>query len=308
MITSGTLQISRDIGLGRHQTFHLRAGWLVKALHALHANSEALAGPESHHDLGVGKNMLEAIRFWVVATRLAEPTGRSPRTRRMELRLTRLGDTLLRHDPYLEDATSLWVIHVALASNDHGAAAWYWLFNEADGFEFTDRRMISGFSSWLDGATESQEFSESQVRRELSCLRRTYLHEQGAPKANSLDDQLTCPLASLGLVSRNESGNLQLRVGKKPNMPLDVVLFALHRFVAMGESTVFSIDDLRWERFSPGRLLGLDSPTLLEALLQLQARRGSGIQVAQTAGLGNVSLVPTDPLDILAGYYDRHPA
>lgn len=252
--------------------------------------------------------MLEAIRFWVVATRLAESTGRSAKTGRTELSLTRLGDTLLRHDPYLEDATSLWVIHVALASNDQGASAWYWLFNEADGFEFTDQRMLSGFSSWLDGATEGREFSDSQVRRELSCLRRTYLHEQGAPKANSLDDQLTCPLASLGLVTRNESGNLQLRVGRKPSMPLDVVLFVLHRFAAMGEGTVFSIDNLRWERFSPGRLLGLDSPTLLDALLQLQARRGSGIYVAQTAGLRNVSLVPTDPLDILAGYYDRNAA
>lgn len=77
MLTSDAPRTGMEIGLGRHQTFHLRAGWLAKALRSLRDDAEALSGPESHHDLGVGKNMLEAIRFWVVAADLAVHVERS---------------------------------------------------------------------------------------------------------------------------------------------------------------------------------------------------------------------------------------
>jgi len=290
--------------LGRHQTFHLRAGWLVKALDALARNPEALSGPESHHALGVGKNMLEAIRYWVVAAELAEQE-RSSSTRRSQLRLTPTGELISRHDLYFEDSASLWVVHLALASNYHAATAWYWLFNEAESSDFGNQQLLMEFSGWLERASDGRAFSESQVRRELSCLRRTYVHEPGGPKSNSLDDQLTCPLSSLSLVSRGESGNLQLRLGRKPGMPLEVFLFALHRY-ATNSRTVYSLDELRWERYSPGRLLGLDSPSLLDLLLQAQSHRPSSIRVTETAGLRQVTIVPIDPIDILAGYYARH--
>lgn len=300
----GTLPRASEFVLGRHQTFHLRAGWLVKALDALSRSPETLSGPESHHALGVGKNMLEAIRYWMVAAELAGQE-RSASTRRLQLLLTPTGELISRHDLYFEDSVSLWVVHLALASNYHAAAAWYWLFNEAEASEFDNQRLLMEFSWWLDRASDGRAFSESQVRRELSCLRRTYVHEPSGPKSSSLDDQLTCPLSSLGLISRTESGNLQLRFGRKPGMPLEVFLFALHRF-ATGSRTVYSLDELRWERYSPGRLLGLDSPALLELLLQAQSHRPSSIRVTETAGLRQVTIVPTDPIDILAGYYARH--
>lgn len=300
-------RVRSDIGLGRHQTFHLRAGWLVKALHALKDDPEALSRPDSHHQLGVGKNMLESIRYWTLTADLAAVSGRAPTSRRMQLELTKLGRLLLAKDPYFEDIASLWVIHLALASTET-APAWYWLFNEAEGFELSDSEFFNQFSGWLADAAPGMSFSEPQVRRELSCLRRTYLHEAGGMKSSTLDDQLTCPLSSLNLVRRAESGALQLRVGPKPHLPPEVVLYALQCFALAENRETFSLDDLRWEPRSPGRLLALDAATLSDHLLHAQSHPGSGIHLTQTAGLRSVSIVRLEPTSLLDGYYERHAA
>lgn len=293
-----------DIRLGRHQTFHLRAGWLVKALHSLVADPEALSGPGSHHNLGVGKNMVEAIRYWVIESELATVIGKDPESRRTLLGLTEFGELLLRRDPFLEDVASLWAIHIALASNER-APAWYWLFNEADGFELSEAGMFAQFSAWLADAAPGGRFSEPQIRRELSCLRRTYVPDGRGATSSSLDDQLTCPLAALGLVKKSESGTLQLRVGPKPNIPPEIVVFALQRFANENARATFSVDDLRWDRRSPGRMLGLDTGSLLKLLLELQSHRRSGVYVTQTAGLRSVSLVPGSPIEALERYFAR---
>jgi hypothetical protein len=56
------------------ETFPCRYTWLPKAYTALESNPNALADDEDAMiSLGVGKNMVRAIRFWVQAAGVAEP-------------------------------------------------------------------------------------------------------------------------------------------------------------------------------------------------------------------------------------------
>src|SRR4051812_2807788 len=89
-----------------HETFPCRYAWLPKAVTNLQANP-ALFGDEDDAmvQLGVGKNMVRAIRFWSDATGVAEsvPGG---------MRVTTLGQAVLgedAHDPFLEDVQTLWL-------------------------------------------------------------------------------------------------------------------------------------------------------------------------------------------------------
>ena len=52
-----------------HDTFPLRYGWLYKAVNHLNNNNKLLASSEDDSrktivELGVGKNMVNAIRYW----------------------------------------------------------------------------------------------------------------------------------------------------------------------------------------------------------------------------------------------------
>jgi len=98
---------------------------------------------------------------------------------------------------------------------------------------------------------------------------------------------------------------LHLRIGPKPELPLEVVAYVVQRFAkAQGEQTL-SLEAMRWERGSPGRLLALDSASLWEALQQLHARGEFGVRVDHTAGLRNVSVLEIEPNFVLERYFDR---
>src|SRR5437879_10801917 len=55
-----------------HETFPCRYAWLPKAYRALDGDPAGLSDDEQAMvDLGVGKNMVRAIRFWVQASGIA---------------------------------------------------------------------------------------------------------------------------------------------------------------------------------------------------------------------------------------------
>src|SRR6185312_14918157 len=100
-----------------HQTFALRSGWLKKGLDAL--QNPAIGGANLFNNeealvhLGVGKNMVQSIRYWLSATRMAE----EKETKGRDLQPSELGYQLLGSlevegwDPFLEDETTLWLLH-----------------------------------------------------------------------------------------------------------------------------------------------------------------------------------------------------
>jgi len=57
-----------------HETFPCRYAWLPKAFNALESDPKSLANDEhAMISLGVGKNMVRAIRFWIQVAGVAEP-------------------------------------------------------------------------------------------------------------------------------------------------------------------------------------------------------------------------------------------
>lgn len=108
-----------------HETFACRYAWLPKAYRELAADPNALADEDrAMVRLGVGKNMVRSIRFWVEVMGVAEPkAGRS-------FQLTPFGRAVLAEDgfdPYLEDARTLWLLHWNVATNEDPLFAWQFL-------------------------------------------------------------------------------------------------------------------------------------------------------------------------------------
>lgn len=103
-----------------HETFPLRYGWLKKCYDRVseteqEPNNKALCwGDDAIARFGVGKNMVSSMRHWaVVAGIIREPSGSN------QAETTPLGQMLFGEqgvDPYLENPTSLWLIHWKLAT------------------------------------------------------------------------------------------------------------------------------------------------------------------------------------------------
>ena len=118
---------------GRHQTFPLRYAWLTKGFQALTADPRIFDSDEATVTLGVGKNMVVSIQYWLQASRLADrgPGGMQP---------TAIGTAIFAEDgldPYLEDEATLWLVHWLLATNGEQATVWRWFFNHFHQPEFS---------------------------------------------------------------------------------------------------------------------------------------------------------------------------
>ena len=102
-----TMQLNpHKVGFGRHETFSLRYSWLSKGFQALLEDPGVFASEDATVTLGVGRNMVHAIRFWLLAAQLMEPAGKG-------FQPTPVGEMIFDakgFDPYLEDEATLWLI------------------------------------------------------------------------------------------------------------------------------------------------------------------------------------------------------
>lgn len=289
---------------GAHESFHLRDGWLRKGLLGIRANPFLFSDPYPGDALGVGHNMVAAIRYWLEATRLAEPQ-RELRDGRTAVRLTwtPLAELLHAEDPYVEDDGTLWVLHYELAMNRAAAPTWYWFFNRFGVRHFTQDLFLAHLERYV--ATElRRRVAPGTLEKEFRCLVRTYARQDERPRRG--EDAYDCPLARLGLLEllpRTRSYRL-LAPGPDDLHPL-LVAYAL---VRMGEHAPLwrrevSLRDALYEPGSPGRVYALDAEGLYEHLLRLDAEHGDLVTFSRTAGLNLATVRVADPMAVLRRYY-----
>src|SRR5690606_5007171 len=145
--------------------------------------------------LGVGKNMVKAIRHWGLATGVLEeePGSRGRLIKPSNFGLRLFGDD--GWDPYLEDPATLWLIHWQLASTPGRATTWYWLFNQHPTPDFTVDAVVQALVR-LARENGWPKLTPASLRRDIDCCVRTYFSGRKAARA-VLEDTLDCPLNEL---------------------------------------------------------------------------------------------------------------
>jgi hypothetical protein len=177
-----------------HETFACRYAWLPKAYRAIKADPRAFVDEDAAMvALGIGKNMVRSLRFWVEVTGLAEPEKR-------DLRLTDFAHAIFGtkgFDPYLEDIRTLWLLHWKLSSRRKGGLfAWRFLLNHWPFPELTRSEALAAF------ARESAKLGHSHSPITLSQHLDVFLHTYRPTKSASvgIEDSLDGPLVELALL------------------------------------------------------------------------------------------------------------
>src|SRR5438105_15368193 len=117
------------MAFAKHETFYVREGWLFKGMAAIKKAEEAghpptiFLDPDAPERLGIGQNMVKALRFWMQATGLTEEQLED---RQRTQHLTIFGSRVWDYDRYLEDDATLWLMHYHLVCNEAFATTWYW--------------------------------------------------------------------------------------------------------------------------------------------------------------------------------------
>lgn len=272
----------------RHETFHLRFGWLRKAYTEASRDPSVFSRDDATVQLGVGKNMVNAIRYWSQAYKVLEETPNPRRPRMPLLTPTKFGHQLLAEDgwdPYLEDTGSLWLLHWKLLTPKCLAPVWWSAFHLFAPQQFEEQQLVDHVVE-MSAAAGWRTVMESSVKKDVDCLLRTFAMRRHGRQ--TMDDLLDCPSRELGLLSTaaGESRTWRFVTGFKATLPPEIIAYACLDYlgtVAATERTV-SIARLAGDPGSPGRAFRLTETALYEALLTLGSGRQE-IRVVEPAGL-----------------------
>lgn len=195
-----------------HETFPCRYTWLPKAVRGLAADRKLFGDEEQAMvALGVGKNMVRAIRFWSqvagVATTGAKSGGHS---------ITEFGTTLLGErglDPFLEDIRTLWLIHWNLSTDiENPLLAWDYLLNRWQEPELVPSAVLKALQK--EAEKQDGRLSAVTLGQHFDTFLHTYVPTRGR-KGEVQEDNLDCPLVELELIIKIGEREIDRSSGKR---------------------------------------------------------------------------------------------
>lgn len=270
-----------------HDTFFIRKGWLSKGMKYVQQNPCVFVDKEKNpmDVLGIGANMVKALRYWLQAVGLTEETA----GRRREQYFTELGSCVYTHDRYLEEIGTLYLLQYKLAANLHEATSWYCFFNYFEMNEFTKEDFVLQLQKFIDEREPDAMPALRSIEDDFMCIINTYLprYKVNANKI-SAENNIDCPLGELGLI---DIANKKKKTYRKAAPIIDTInpwiMLAFISEYAAGQDEISLSSLLTGER-SIGKVFNLDAVSLLDVLHKIESL--DEIKVIRTAGLDVVRL------------------
>lgn len=306
-----TLEQSATPMFANHQTFHPRFGWIKKGFDAALSNPDVFNSQSAPVDLGVGKNMVDAIRFWALATKVITKLPHPDRPRLSIYTPTKIGRALLDDevglDPYMEDPATLWILHWFAMSSPSILPVWRLAFNDFTAVEFADEDLLQFCVDEIAATTWAQP-RQSSVRKDVDCLLRMYTRRDTRGR-QTVDELLDSPFRDLQLIkpSPGKGGHFRFVHGAKAGLPAAAVSLACLDFMARegAHTRTVSLTRLAVDSGSPGRLLKLTEADLAAAL-EDTATSAPQLHIARPAGSRQLT-VDGPPEDVaLAVLFAHH--
>ncbi len=265
--------------VARHETFCPRYGWLKKSVDRLSgANGRApepnvFDAPDAIEKLGVGRNMVRAMRFWGLAFKVIEPFNTESLRLTGPMQATELGRRLLADDgwdPYLEDPASLWLLHWRMFTPPVVASTWTVILNLRLATSFNLAELSQAVIEQKKHLPSLQRYGDNSLHKDAACFIRMY-----APPGRKTADDIECPFTRLGLLQAGETtARVQFYTGPKPSLPDWLFWAACCEYAAASSagSQTIALERLVYGVNSPGVVFRVSASDATERLSQTLAR------------------------------------
>lgn len=293
----------------RHETFHPRYGWLRKAFEAPTHGPDVFSRPEATVLLGVGKNMVHAIRYWGLAYKILAEAPNPAHPRRPGVTVTPFGEVLLSEDgwdPYLEQPGTLWLLHWQLLAPPCAAPVWWATFHALESTSMEDADFLDRVLDVIAAVPGWPHIAGGSVKKDVDCLLRMYASRSGGRQG--IEDLLDCPFRELGLLVpvAGEPRTYRFSVGPKPTLPDAVVAYASLDFAARTSpgSNTMTVARLAQDPGGPGRAFRIPVAAIAAALERV-ALVDKRVKVANPAGNPQL-LFDADPASLARQMLSRY--
>lgn len=285
-----------------HDTFFIRKGWLSKGMKYVCAKSDVfVAKDENPMDvLGIGANMVKALRYWLQAVGLTT----EPNSGKRSQTFTELGSSIYENDRYIEELGTLYLLQYRLASNKRDATAWYYFFNIFNMTEFSRDDFVDSILRWIKMEEGEDTVAIRSLNDDFSCIINTYLPRyKTSPNRVAPESNIDCPFGELGLVDILSKEKKTYRKAIPTATSINPWI-ALAVIVDQANGTKeISLNELLTAPCNIGKVFNLDAITMLDVLYQIE--RLNKIKINRTAGLDVIRILDDYSFqDCVDAYYE----
>jgi hypothetical protein len=273
-----------------HQTFVLRASWLKRLYDVLLRDPRALTSDDAVVQLGVGKNMVEAIRYWAQMTGMITSVETDKGWQPTAIAHTLFADNGL--DPFVVTAWTRWWLHWSLVKSP--AYMWRHVFMRLTGNDINVDAVVRDVQNTL-GSQGIKTPAIDVLRRDVNCLLRCYLPH--APSESLSEDLLLCPLISLELLQPHDDG-ARLVSTSRDDLPDSLVVAAIADAMQQKQTQIMPFSELMWGEYGPGRLFRMSEDALLDRVARLDGLTHGAASYSDHGGVRAVQWADVSQVDI----------
>jgi hypothetical protein len=242
-----------------HDSFQCRQLWLKKGYDYIQSK-KSFNDEDAVVKLGVGKNMVSAIRYWMKAFNIIDGKDKP----------TEFGTKLFDndgYDPFLEDDASLWLLHYQLV-NTGIASTYSIIFNE-----FRKEKLFFNkdtFVNYLKRIREAEKnliFNDNTVADDFIVFVKMYQNSEGS---RDVEDSFSGILSEIGLlktIGKGKDEQYHIENNERDKLPEAVLLFSILDNPSYGDS--IGLNSLEHDNNSPGSIFCLNRSGLTNKISEI---------------------------------------
>jgi|LGOV01.1.fsa_nt_gb hypothetical protein len=242
---------------GKHQSFYLKSHWINKGIKALDSyGSSVLFDKEMYRKLGIGKNMHQALRYWMEATCIVNYN-----LIKREHRTSKIGKTIEKFDPGCSLPLTKLILHYNLirdyGENRDTAETFSWFFTKTDALSYSKDKIKDDLLKFNKNRT-----SERTLYKDIDCLLSTYVEKE----LKHAEDKNISIFHDLGLIRKFDN------IYVKSSLSKDMYDYGFFMYVLINMQTSgvnLTFDEILNHQLGLGKTLNLNRSEIITILEKL---------------------------------------
>lgn len=276
-----------------HESFPCKTLWLKKGYDFVVAGND-FNSPEAVIGLGVGKNMVASIRFWL---RVFGITAND--------KLTTLADYLFDSqkgkDRYIEDIATLWLLHFNLVfSEDATLYKMFFCGLQRERTHFEREQVLTYVKLKMVEAGKITLFNPNTVKKDVAVLLQNYT----LPRKPQSNEDFSSLLIDLDLIRQNTEGKgYYFNVDGKRKVTKEIFLYGLLKLKEKDGDNTIAFDTIQEQ---VGLVFCMQDFETIEMLKLLAGEYGEYLAYSDVAGIKQIQFTNNlDVKQVLDNYYGK---
>ncbi len=277
-----------------HESFSCKSLWLKKGYDFV-VNNHNFNNPDAVIELGVGKNMVASIRYWLRVFGICD--NDQP---------TWLGNYLFNDvngkDKFVEDLATLWLLHFHLVFNQEATLYNMFFCGYQKGHtKFTREQMATYVKLEMIDVNKQNVFNANTVKKDVAVLIQNYV----LPRKIQSNEDFSSLLIDLDLIRQDVEGkNYYFNIEGKRKVMNEVFMYALLLLKEKENDNTISYDTIQDKI---GLTFCMQDIETIEMLKQLAKDYSEYISYSDNAGIRMVQFTKElDKEQVLNDYYEAH--